>query len=64
MQNGEIVEVITSANSTGPSRDWLKIVKTPNARNRIRQWFKKESREENVERGTDILEKEFKRETR
>lgn len=61
LQNGEIVEVITSANSPGPSRDWLSIVQTPTARNRIRQWFKKERREENVERGTDILEKEFKR---
>ena len=61
LQNGEIVEVITSANSIGPSRDWLKIVKTPNARNRIRQFFKKERREENIEKGYEILEKEFKR---
>ena len=61
LQNGEIVEVITSANSNGPSRDWLKIVKTPNARNRIRQFFKKERREENIERGHEILEKEFKK---
>ena len=61
LKNGEIVEIITSANSSGPSRDWLKIVKTPNARNRIRQFFKKERREENIERGYEILEKEFKR---
>ena len=61
LQNGEIVEVITSVNSNGPSRDWLKIVKTPNARNRIRQFFKKERREENIEKGYEILEKEFKR---
>lgn len=61
LQNGEIVEIITSTNSNGPSRDWLKIVKTPNARNRIRQFFKKERREENIERGYEILEKEFKR---
>ena len=61
LQNGEIVEVLTSSNSPGPSRDWLNIVQTPTARNRIRQWFKKEKREENIERGKDILEKEFKR---
>lgn len=61
LQNGEIVEVLTSSNSPGPSRDWLNIVQTPTARNRIRQWFKKEKREENIERGNDILEKEFKR---
>ncbi len=61
LQNGEIVEIITSSNSNGPSRDWLKLVKTPNARNRIRQFFKKERREENIERGYEILEKEFKK---
>lgn len=61
LQNGNIVEILTSSNSNGPSRDWINIVKTPNAKSRIRQWFKKERREENVERGTDILEKEFKR---
>ncbi len=61
LQNGEIVEIVTSTNSNGPSRDWLKIVKTPNARNRIRQFFKKERKEENIERGYEILEKEFKK---
>ena len=61
LQNGEIVEIITSSNSNGPSRDWLRLVKTPNARNRIRQFFKKERREENIERGYEILEKEFKK---
>ena len=61
LQNGNIVEVLTSSNSPGPSRDWLNIVKTPNAKSRIRQFFKKERREENVERGNSILEKEFKK---
>ena len=61
LQNGNIVEVLTSTNSNGPSRDWINIVKTPNAKSRIRQWFKKERREENVERGTLLLEKEFKK---
>ncbi|MEG0250032.1 MAG: bifunctional (p)ppGpp synthetase/guanosine-3',5'-bis(diphosphate) 3'-pyrophosphohydrolase [Peptostreptococcus sp.] len=61
LKNGEIVEVLTSSNSPGPSRDWLGVVKTPNARNRIRQFFKKERREENIERGIEILDKEFKR---
>ncbi|MDK2564674.1 bifunctional (p)ppGpp synthetase/guanosine-3',5'-bis(diphosphate) 3'-pyrophosphohydrolase [Romboutsia sedimentorum] len=61
LQNGNIVEILTSANSNGPSRDWLSIVKTPNAKSRIRQWFKKERREENLERGNLILEKEFKK---
>ncbi|MFI3209792.1 MAG: bifunctional (p)ppGpp synthetase/guanosine-3',5'-bis(diphosphate) 3'-pyrophosphohydrolase [Peptostreptococcaceae bacterium] len=61
LQNGNIIEILTSANSNGPSRDWIKIVKTPNAKSRIRQWFKKERVEENIERGTSILEKEFKR---
>ena len=61
LQNGNIVEVLTSSNSNGPSRDWLNIVKTPNAKSRIRQFFKKERREENVDRGNTILEREFKK---
>ena len=61
LQNGNIVEILTSSNSNGPSRDWINIVKTPNAKSRIRQWFKKERREENIERGNEILEKEFKK---
>lgn len=61
LQNGNIVEILTSSNSNGPSRDWLNIVKTPNAKSRIRQWFKKERREENIERGSELLEKEFKK---
>ena len=61
LQNGNIVEVLTSSNSNGPSRDWINIVKTPNAKSRIRQWFKKERREENIERGNEILEKELKK---
>lgn len=61
LQNGNIVEILTSSNSNGPSRDWINIVKTPNAKSRIRQWFKKERREENIQRGMEILEKEFKK---
>lgn len=61
LQNGNIVEILTSANSSGPSRDWINIVQTPNAKSKIRQWFKKERREENIERGSLILEKEFKK---
>lgn len=61
LKNGDIIEVLTSANVHGPSRDWLKIVKTSQARNKINQWFKKECREENVERGRDLIEKELKR---
>lgn len=61
LQNGNIVEILTSSNSSGPSRDWINIVKTPNAKSKIRHWFKKERREENIERGNVILEKEFKK---
>ncbi len=61
LSNGDIVEILTSPNIHGPSRDWLKIVKTSQARNKINQWFKKERREENIIRGKDLIEKELKR---
>ena len=61
MQNGDIVEIITSSAVHGPSRDWLKIVKTGQARNKINQWFKKENREENIVKGKEMLERELKR---
>ncbi|NLM10532.1 MAG: bifunctional (p)ppGpp synthetase/guanosine-3',5'-bis(diphosphate) 3'-pyrophosphohydrolase [Clostridiaceae bacterium] len=61
LKNGDIVEIITSSASKGPSRDWLKRVKTSQARNKINQWFKKEKREENIERGKDLFERELKK---
>ncbi|MBQ2841289.1 MAG: bifunctional (p)ppGpp synthetase/guanosine-3',5'-bis(diphosphate) 3'-pyrophosphohydrolase [Oscillospiraceae bacterium] len=61
LQNGEIVEVLTSNSGKGPSRDWIKIVKTGEARNKIKQWFKKECREENIARGKADLERDLKR---
>lgn len=59
--NGDIIEIITSNSSKGPSRDWLKIVKTGQARSKIRQWFKKEKRTENIQVGKNEVEREFKR---
>ncbi len=61
MQNGDIIEIITSSAVHGPSMDWLKIVKTGQARNKIHGWFKKEKREENIILGKEMLEKELKR---
>ena len=55
IQNGDQIEIITSANSKGPSRDWLKIVKTTQAKNKINQWFKSESREDNILRGKEVF---------
>ncbi|MBQ3040999.1 MAG: bifunctional (p)ppGpp synthetase/guanosine-3',5'-bis(diphosphate) 3'-pyrophosphohydrolase [Clostridia bacterium] len=60
-QNGDIVEVITSNASKGPSRDWLSIVRTSEARNKIRQWFKKEKRQENILVGRSEIDKLFAR---
>jgi GTP pyrophosphokinase len=61
LKNGDIVEIITSPHSRGPSRDWLKIVKTARARTKIRQWFRMMEYEENVARGREALEKELSR---
>ena len=60
LQNGDIVEALTSNASKGPSRDWLNIVKSPEARNKIRQWFKKEKREENIVHGKLSFESELR----
>ena len=59
--NGDIIEIITSSSSKGPSRDWLKIVKTGEARSKIRQWFKKEKRAENIEIGRTEVYREVRR---
>ena len=60
LQNGDIVEVVTSKAAHGPSRDWMNIAKSSEARNKIRQWFKKEKREENVARGKLSFDSELK----
>ncbi|MDE6759284.1 MAG: bifunctional (p)ppGpp synthetase/guanosine-3',5'-bis(diphosphate) 3'-pyrophosphohydrolase [Lachnospiraceae bacterium] len=56
LQNGDRVEIITSQNSKGPSRDWLSIVKSAQARNKINQWFKQEFKEENIGKGKELLQ--------
>ena len=61
LQTGDFVEVMTSANSHGPSRDWLNIVKTSEAKAKIRAWLKREQRDVNIPLGKDMLEKEAKR---
>ena len=61
LKNGDIVDIITSDSTKGPSRDWLKYVKSTIAKNRIKQWFKRAEREENIEKGKELIEKEIKR---
>ncbi len=62
VHTGEIVEILTSGSPNyGPNRNWIEIAKTTEAKSKIRSWFKKECREENIERGRDELEREFKR---
>ena len=56
IHNGDRVEIITSQNSKGPSRDWLKVVKSSQARNRINHWFRNESKEDNIQKGHDMLQ--------
>lgn len=61
LQNGDIVEIVTSSNSSGPSVDWLKIAKSSSARNKIRQWLKRENKGDDIARGKDALDKNIRK---
>ena len=61
LKSGDIIEIITSDNSKGPSMDWLKFIKSAQAKNKINSWFKKEKKAENIEKGKISIDKELKR---
>ncbi len=61
LQNGDIVDILTSSSVKGPSRDWLKLCKTSGARSKINQWLKRECREENIVHGKELIDRELKR---
>ncbi len=61
LKNGDIVEIVTTKAAHGPSRDWLKVVQTTHAREKIRQWFKRQERDENIVHGRESLQRELRR---